>query len=94
MGRRVMTATLDGTASAGACSYPCRLKLLVCLECLPQSLAPSDWVQKPPADLAPTTYEIGNLFLTTYVLPFEVASIVLLAALIGAVAVSRKEVRG
>ena len=49
MGRRVKTATLDGTASAGACSYPCRLKLLVCLECLPQSLAPSDWVQKPPA---------------------------------------------
>ena len=52
------------------------------------------WVEKAPATLQPTTYEIGNQFLTTYVLPFEIASVVLLAALIGAVAVSRKEVRG
>ena len=52
------------------------------------------WVEKAPAALQPTTYEIGNQFLTTYVLPFEIASVVLLAALIGAVAVSRKEVRG
>ena len=52
------------------------------------------WVQKEAGPIAPTTYEIGNQFLTTYLLPFEVASIVLLVALIGAVAVSRKEVRG
>ena len=43
---------------------------------------------------APTTYGIGNAFLTDYVLPFEIASIVLLAALIGAIVVSRKEVKG
>jgi hypothetical protein len=43
---------------------------------------------------APTTYGIGNAFLTHYVLPFEIASIVLLAALIGRVVVSRKEVKG
>lgn len=54
----------------------------------------TSWVTKPLTDAQPTTYEIGNQFLTTYVLPFEVASVVLLAALIGAVAVSRKEVRG
>jgi NADH-quinone oxidoreductase subunit J len=41
----------------------------------------------------PTTYSIGDGFLTTYLLPFELASMVLLAALIGAVALSRKEVR-
>jgi NADH-quinone oxidoreductase subunit J len=41
----------------------------------------------------PTVYGIGNAFLADYVLPFEVASIVLLVALIGAVVVSRKEVK-
>jgi NADH-quinone oxidoreductase subunit J len=51
------------------------------------------WVVKAPEAPTPTTYGIGNAFLTTYVLPFEIASIVLLAALIGAVVVSRKEVK-
>jgi len=51
------------------------------------------WVVKEPAAPAPTTYGIGHAFLTTYVLPFEIASVVLLAALIGAVVVSRKEVK-
>ncbi|HYA36471.1 MAG TPA: NADH-quinone oxidoreductase subunit J [Candidatus Binataceae bacterium] len=42
---------------------------------------------------APTTYGIGNAFLGDYVLPFEVASLVLLAALVGAIVISRHEVR-
>jgi NADH-quinone oxidoreductase subunit J len=40
---------------------------------------------------APTTYAIGNGFLGPYVLPFELASFVLLAVLVGAIVVSRKE---
>jgi NAD(P)H-quinone oxidoreductase subunit 6 len=52
------------------------------------------WVVKEPGAPTKTTYEIGNQFLSHYVLPFEIASIVLLAALIGAVVVSRKEVKG
>ena len=36
---------------------------------------------------------IGNAFLTEFILPFELASLVLLAALIGAVVLSRKELR-
>jgi NAD(P)H-quinone oxidoreductase subunit 6 len=46
-----------------------------------------------PLTVAPTTYGIGNAFLDTYVLPFEIASLVLLAALIGAVVISRQETR-
>jgi NADH:ubiquinone oxidoreductase subunit 6 (subunit J) len=46
-----------------------------------------------PLTIAPTTYGIGNAFLDTYVLPFELASLVLLAALIGAVVISRQEAR-
>lgn len=41
----------------------------------------------------PTTHAIGNGFLGPYVLPFELASFVLLAVLIGAIVVSRKELR-
>ena len=51
------------------------------------------WVVGDPGAPAPTTYGIGEALLTQYALPFEVASIVLLAALIGAVVVSRKEVK-
>ena len=54
----------------------------------------ASWVMKAPGAPAPTTYGIGEALLTQYALPFEVASIVLLAALIGAVVVSRKEVKG
>jgi NADH-quinone oxidoreductase subunit J len=51
------------------------------------------WYHGKPRPLAPTTYGIGNAFLGPYVLPFEIASLVLLAALIGAVVISRQEVR-
>ncbi len=51
------------------------------------------WVVKEPGGVAPTTYGIGHAFLTDYVLPYEVASLVLLVALIGAVVASRKEIR-
>ena len=53
----------------------------------------ASWVVGDPGAPAPTTYGIGDALLTQYALPFEVASIVLLAALIGAVVVSRKEVK-
>ena len=52
------------------------------------------WVTGDVAAPAPTTYGVGSAFLGDFVLPFEVASLVLLVALIGAVMVSRKELRG
>lgn len=51
------------------------------------------WQQSPPPAAEPTTYAIGNAFLGDYVLPFEVASLVLLASLIGAIVISRHEAR-
>ncbi len=39
---------------------------------------------------APTTETIGTLFMTTYLLPFEVASVLLLVALIGAAMLVRR----
>ena len=51
------------------------------------------WHQGGALTVAPTTYGIGNAFLGDYVLPFEVASLVLLAALIGAIVISRHEAK-
>ncbi len=41
----------------------------------------------------PTSAAIGDLLLTTYLLPFEAVSVLLLVALMGAVILVRKEVR-
>ena len=41
----------------------------------------------------PSAAPLGIAFLTDYLLPFEVASVVLLAALVGAVVIARKEIK-
>ena len=51
------------------------------------------WGVAPPAELAPTTAAIGHGFLTKWLLPFEVASLVLLSTLVGAVVIARKEIK-
>jgi len=55
------------------------------------SLTP--WPAVASAPLVPTTEAIGNGFLTRWLLPFEVASLVLLATLVGAVVIARKEIK-
>ena len=49
-------------------------------------------VQEPGPALY-TTAAIGDAFLTKWLLPFEVASMVLLATLVGAVVIARKEIK-
>lgn len=49
-------------------------------------------VQAPGAAVH-TTAAIGDAFLTKWLLPFEVASLVLLATLVGAVVIARKEIK-
>jgi len=46
---------------------------------------------KPGIVYLPSTAEIGELLMTRYLLPFEVASVLLLASLIGAALLSRPE---
>ena len=43
--------------------------------------------------MEPTTASVGESLLTTYLLPFEAVSVLLLAALVGAAILVRKEVR-
>jgi len=54
-------------------------------------LAP--WRARPPGPMEPTTAAIGDALLTRWLLPFEVASLVLLATLVGAVVIARKELK-
>jgi len=42
---------------------------------------------------APTTKNIGTLFMTDYLIPFEIVSILLLAALVGAAFLGRRDAR-
>ena len=58
-----------------------------------QTVRETPWVKAKEVVFQPTTAKIGDLFLDAYLLPFELASLVLLAALIGAVVISRKEIK-
>ena len=52
------------------------------------------WLKAVVRPSGPTTREIGNSLLTKYILPFEIASVLLLIAVVGAVMLARKEVKG
>jgi NADH-quinone oxidoreductase subunit J len=58
-----------------------------------RAILTTNWKVAETLPDAPSTWAIGNGFLGPYVLPFELASFVLLAVLIGAIVVSRKELR-
>jgi NADH-quinone oxidoreductase subunit J len=60
---------------------------------LVQAVRETPWVKAKELIYQPTTAKIGDLFLENYLLPFELASLVLLAAMIGAVVLSRKEIK-
>ena len=57
------------------------------------ALLRAPWLVKEDVATGPTTYGIGDSFLNQYLLPFELASVVLLTALVGAIVLSRKELR-
>ena len=51
------------------------------------------WKLTPAPSYQPVSAALGVAFLTDFLLPFEVASVVLLAALVGAVIIARKEIK-
>jgi NAD(P)H-quinone oxidoreductase subunit 6 len=57
-----------------------------------RSFLAAAWFTGEARAMESSTYGVGHALLGPYVLPFEVASIVLLTVLIGAVVLSRKEV--
>src|SRR6266496_3727956 len=75
-------------------SLPGLLIVGIFLALLVQTILETPWAKAKEIVYAPTSAKIGDLFLQSYLLPFELASIVLLAALIGAVVLARKEMKG
>lgn len=71
---------------------PALLIVATLLGLLIHTIRETPWVKAKEILYAPTSAKIGDLFLDSYLLPFELASVVLLAALIGAVVLARKEV--
>ena len=65
----------------------------VFLYLLVETIRGTSWAKAKELVYKATTGTIGDLFLESYLLPFELASLVLLAALIGAVVISRKEIK-
>ncbi|MBI4811786.1 MAG: NADH-quinone oxidoreductase subunit J [Ignavibacteriales bacterium] len=52
----------------------------------------TDWtIVEGIPEIKSTTNSLGEMFMTTYLLPFEVASVVLLVALIGAAMIARRD---
>jgi NADH-quinone oxidoreductase subunit J len=52
----------------------------------------TDWPSHPRPQM-PATARLGHAFLGDYALPFEIGSVILLAAMIGAVVIARRAVR-
>jgi len=51
------------------------------------------WRTLPSPEFRETTHVVGDLLLTQYLLPFEVLSLLILAALVGAVMMARKDMK-
>lgn len=72
---------------------PALLVIGVFVYLLIQTVKETPWLKAKEVVYAATTAKIGDAFLYDYLLPFELASLVLLAAMIGAVVLSRKEIK-
>lgn len=55
------------------------------------TLATAQWPRPTGISDAPTTEMIGTSLFTTYALPFEIASVLLLVAMIGAIVIARED---
>lgn len=91
----MLTERIDKVNISNAAMKPARawLLLLAVMAILVIAIYKTDWPVKTPLPAEPQTAALGNALLSKYLLPFEVASVLLLVALIGAIIAGRKEVR-
>jgi NADH-quinone oxidoreductase subunit J len=69
---------------------PALLLMLAVLLTLLAAFGNARWASLGERPLSPTTAELGELFMKDFILPFEVASLFLLVALIGAAMIVRR----
>jgi NADH-quinone oxidoreductase subunit J len=72
---------------------PALLVIGVFVYFLIETVKQTPWAKAKEVVYVATTATIGDAFLYDYLLPFELASVVLLGAMIGAVVLSRKEIK-
>ncbi len=53
-------------------------------------ISKTEWLVKAKTTFEPTTAKLGTLLMTDYLIPFEIVSVLLLGALIGAAFIARK----
>jgi NADH-quinone oxidoreductase subunit J len=70
---------------------PALLLMLAVFTTLTGAMLRTTWFQGGERPPNPTTAEIGRLFMTDFILPFEIASVFLLVALIGAAMIVRRK---
>jgi len=71
-------------------ALPATIVTAVVSALLVSTMVSTRWVQKEPMSPDTTITQIGELLLTKYLLPFEVASIVLLVAMVGTAFLARR----
>jgi NADH-quinone oxidoreductase subunit J len=69
--------------------FPSVLAIAILFGFLLYLIFQTPWQTQGPANFTDSTSAIGTLLMTEWLLPFEVASILLLAALVGAVSIAR-----
>jgi NADH-quinone oxidoreductase subunit J len=69
---------------------PALLLMLAVFGTLVLAMMNATWPDPAPRQPEPTTAQIGTLFMKDYILPFEIASVFLLIALIGAAMIVRR----
>jgi NADH-quinone oxidoreductase subunit J len=77
-------------SNASIAVLPGAAGLVACFSMLAYVAGGTPWPSIPPV-VRETSAPLGDAFLSTYLLPFEVISVVLLATLIGAIALARRE---
>lgn len=88
---------LSSKTSEAKAENPSRFRLPAAIVCLllfgliASVSVSTTFEEKAVRPFKPTTAEIGELLLTKFLLPFEVVSVLLLAALVGAAIISRPE---
>lgn len=92
----MLTEKIEHVNVSNAAMKPARawLLLLAIMAIMAIAIYKTKWNVSEPLPHEPKTAALGDALLSRYLLPFEVASVLLLVALVGAIIAGRREVKG
>lgn len=91
----MLTAKIESAGSTNPMTqYKAVVPLMIALIVLLGKVVMTDmWAMQPETNQLPTISVIGNSLLTNYLLPFELISVLLLMAMMGAAIITRRHVK-